>query len=87
MAKAQAHAEDMAAAGSIWHSNLASGIGGWSALAENVGFGPSASAVHTGFVNSSVHSANMLGDFTDVGVGAAVSADGTLYVCEVFVAR
>ncbi|MGH9188002.1 MAG: CAP domain-containing protein, partial [Acidimicrobiales bacterium] len=89
MAKAQVHAEAMAAAGDLWHSNpLAAGIdGGWTAIAENVGNDESALDVHNLLVASSTHRANMLGEYNQVGVGAAVGPDGYLYVSQVFVAR
>lgn len=87
-AKAQGWAAHMASGGcggGICHSNLADGVGGgWQRLAENVGMGPSVSAVHAAFVGSSAHYANMVdGGFDRVGVGVA-SAGGQLFVAEVF---
>jgi uncharacterized protein YkwD len=87
-AKAQAHAEDMAADGSISHSsNLGSGIDGWTALAENVGSGGSVAIVHDAFCRSSAHASNMLGPYGEIGVGVAQGGDGNVYVTEIFVAR
>lgn len=58
--------------------------GGWSRAAENVAQGyPSGSAVHQGWMNSSGHRANILGDFTDIGI-AHISAGGTTWSVEVF---
>lgn len=58
--------------------------GGWSRAAENVAQGyPSGPAVHQGWMNSSGHRANILGDFTDVGI-AHISAGGTTWSVEVF---
>jgi uncharacterized protein YkwD len=85
-AKAQAHAEEMAAAHKLWHTNLSSGLGGWSAWAENVGYAGSADSVHQMFMASSGHNANMLSpNMTNVGVGAAISDDGYVYICQDFV--
>ena len=86
-AKAQQHAEEMAAAGKLWHTNLQSGVNpGWSAWAENVGDAGSADEVHQMFMASSGHNANMLAtNMTHVGVGAAIGADGNVYICQEFV--
>lgn len=45
--------------------------GGWSRAAENVASGYSASDVVTGWMNSSGHRANILGDYTTIGIGYA----------------
>jgi uncharacterized protein YkwD len=88
-AKAQQHSNDMAAQGRIYHSSsMSSGIkSGWSALGENVGMGGSVSQVESMFEGSGPHRANLLGDFTQIGVGVAHGADGQLYVTEFFVGR
>lgn len=84
-AKAQSWASHMAAAGSISHSNLPSGISEpWSRLGENVGMGPNLCAIHQALVNSPPHYANLTDPgFRYVGVGV-VSSNGTLYVAEEF---
>jgi len=88
-AKAQAHAEEMASSGQLYHSNLASGLNDdWWKLGENVGMGGSINGIHDWFVNSGEHRSNMLDPaFNYVGVGVAQDGNGTYWVVEVFVAR
>lgn len=58
---------------------------GWSRVAENVGCGSSVESLHQAFMNSTGHRANILdGDFTHVGVGVAMAADGTMWVTQNF---
>ena len=74
---ARNHSAEMMAAGQIYHSsNLAGVASGWEALAENVGAGPTVDSLHSAFMNSSGHRANILGDYNYVGVG--VVSDGEL---------
>jgi len=90
MAKAQQHADDMAAQGRIFHSSsLSSGIQpGWTALGENVGVGWSLDQLESMFESSSEHRANLLnGAYNQFGVGVAQGGDGQLYVTEFFVGR
>lgn len=58
--------------------------GGWISAGENVaqGYG-GGSAMHEGWMNSPGHRANILGDFTDVGI-AYLEAGGTTWGVEVF---
>jgi hypothetical protein len=88
---ARNHTQAMIAAGDIFHSSseeLAAAAGsGWSRVGENVGKGGSASSLHTAFMNSSGHAANVLGDYNYVGVGTGNAADGTLYVTVVFMMK
>lgn len=57
---------------------------GWQAAGENVAQGyRSASAVHEGWMNSPGHRANILGDYTDIGI-AHISAGGTTWSVQVF---
>jgi len=89
-AKAQQHSNEMAAAGSLYHSSsLSSGISaGWRAIGENVGVGGSVTQLESMFEASSVHRANMLnGAYNQIGVGAARGGDGRLYITEIFVGR
>lgn len=85
-AVAGAWAGRLAATGVLAHNPaLASQVSGWSALGENVGYGPTADAVHQAFMNSAGHRANVLsGRFSQVGIGSATSPDGRLWVVEVF---
>jgi len=88
--KAQQHANEMAAAGTIFHSSsLAAGLqAGWRGLGENVGVGYSVSQVESMLEASAPHRANLLnGLYNQVGIGIAHGADGRTYVTEVFVGR
>jgi len=84
---AKLHTKEMvnAASGSIggddlFHSTSAQltkrVTGGWTLLGENVGIGSSVSSLHSAFMNSSLHKANMMnGDFKHVGVGVITKGD------------
>jgi uncharacterized protein YkwD len=86
MDKAQAWAEHLAAIGRLEHSDLRDGMpDGWKQLAENVGYGPSIEAIEQAFLNSPGHRANLLNPvYNWVGTGTARSANGTLFVVQVF---
>lgn len=75
---------------SICHSTgaqLAAAAGsGYTKLGENVGRGPSVSALHTAFMGSSGHKANILGDYNYVGIGTTTQ-DGHIYVTAVFMKK
>jgi uncharacterized protein YkwD len=89
-AKAQQHANEMAASRSLVHSaSLPSGIqSGWTALGENVGVGGSASQLEAMFEGSGAHRKNMLsGAYSQIGVGVARGGDGQIYATEFFVGR
>lgn len=85
-AAARAQASRMAASRTLAHTpNLGGAVCCWSALGENVGEGPSASAIEAAFMNSAEHRANILsGSYTQIGVGAVVDSTGTLWVSEIF---
>jgi uncharacterized protein YkwD len=87
--KAQLQAIAMASSGSIYHSDLASGIQpGWTSIGENVGYGPTLDQVESALEASPPHRANMLsGSFNQIGVGVATGANGYFYVAEEFVGR
>lgn len=79
-------AAQLAASGTLSHNpDFASQIpGGLTGAAENVAQGhPTAAAMHDGWMNSSGHRANILGDYTDVGI-AFLSSGGTTWGVEVF---
>jgi hypothetical protein len=80
----------MADSGGIYHSSssqLAAAAGsGWTKLGENVGRGPTVSDLHTAFMNSSGHRANILGDYNYAGVGTE-NRDGYIYVTVVFMQK
>lgn len=85
VAKAQAWAERMASAGTISHSQLTDGAGSnWSVLAENVGMASTITQMHSLFMNSPSHRANIVnGSFDRIGTGVAESG-GRLFVVQVF---
>jgi len=57
----------------------------WGVLGENVGLGPSCSAVALALFNSPEHRANILDpEYTAIGVGVIAAADGEIYVTEDF---
>lgn len=81
---ADGHTSKMMAKGTIFHSSdsqMRNMTSGWSLLGENVGMGPvDVGILHKAFMDSPSHRANILGDFSYLGVGAAVGKDGYLYV-------
>lgn len=79
-------AAQMAASGTMAHNpDYSTQIpAGWSAAAENVAQGyPTGAAMHDGWMGSPGHRANILGDYTDVGI-AFLSSGGTTWGVEVF---
>lgn len=56
----------------------------WQRLGENVGVGADSGGIFNAFVASPGHRANLVGDFTHTGVGAYRSADGRLWIAQVF---
>ncbi len=84
---ARRHTGDMIARGTIFHSSssqLGAATSGWSLLGENVGMGPDPDVLHSAFMASPTHKANILGAFDRVGVGAERAPDGTLFVTVMF---
>lgn len=75
----------MADRNKLSHSNLSSLLPPWSAASENVGRGGSVESLFEALKNSSGHRANMLGDFTHIGVGVWRSGNGTLWTTHIFV--
>ena len=84
-AVARRHSQRMADDDNLHHNpNLGSDVSGWQKVGENVGRGPSAGAIHQGFMNSPSHRDNILDpDWTQVGIGVVVQ-DGQMWVTEVF---
>lgn len=81
-----AWANQMAANGAMTHNpSYSSQIpGGWSKAAENVAWNYSSpTAVHIGWMGSAGHRANILGDYTDIGI-AFVSINGETWAVENF---
>jgi uncharacterized protein YkwD len=84
---ARAWSADMASRRTLAHSrNLASTVSGpWSAVAENVGAGPHPPAIQDYFLSSPIHRANILGNYTRMGIGVVVDRAGTVWVTQRFV--
>ncbi len=87
---ARVHTQDMMDAGNIYHSTSAelkaAGGSGWSKLGENVGRGGTVDSLHTAFMNSAGHKANILGDYNFAGIGTG-TLEGVLYVTVVFMKK
>lgn len=83
---ARGQAERMAASGKLYHNpNLSSEVGGWSRISENVAYAGDWRSAHDVLMNSPDHRAQILDSgYTQMGVGTAVSDDGTFWVAEVF---
>ncbi len=84
--KAQNWANHLASIGTIKHSTLTSGYqsGTWCWLGENVGMGPSLSAIQNAFMNSPSHRDNILSPKYDhLGTGVAKRGN-TYYVVQEF---
>lgn len=85
---AQAWAQYMADSEDFRHNpDFGSQIpGGATAAAENIAMNsaPTPAAMHGQLMNSAGHRANILGDFTHIGVGYATTGSGTGYLVQVF---
>jgi uncharacterized protein YkwD len=83
---AREHSRTMASKGQLYHNpSLTSEVQNWQAVGENVGDGPTVSDIHTAFMQSPEHRANILDhDFTQVGVGVSVDSSGQVWVTEDF---
>lgn len=84
---ARAHSADMAATRTLAHTrSLSSTVSGpWSAIAENVGFGLDPRTIQDYFMASPIHRANILGNYTRMGIGVVVDASGVVWVTQRFV--
>jgi len=83
---ARQHSDQMASQGKLYHNgSLTSQVQNWQAVGENVGDGPTVSDIHTAFMNSPEHRANILDhDYTQVGIGVTVDSHGQIWVTEDF---
>jgi hypothetical protein len=85
-AVAYAWAQHMASTGVMEHNpNVTTQVpSGWRSVGENVAQGySSGGSVHDGWMNSSGHRANILGDYTDIGV-ALIDGGGSSWAVQVF---
>jgi hypothetical protein len=83
---ARRHAQRMADRGEPYHNpSLGSEVQGWEIVGENVGVGYDVEALHRAFMDSSSHRANILHrEVTELGAGVVTSADGRIWVVQVF---
>ncbi len=84
-AYARNQAQAMADAGTIYHSDIATLLGTWSTVGENVGVGPSVLPIHNALVASPLHYRNLADStFTNIGIGVVHGNDGRIYTAHVF---
>jgi uncharacterized protein YkwD len=86
-AHATEHTEQMIAAEEIFHTGraeLAAVAHGWELIGEDVGAAPDASALVSALLQTSEHSANVLGDYDTIGVGTVRRSDGTLWTTAIY---
>ena len=84
---AQGWAEHMAASQTLAHNPNSSGQipAGWSAWAENVGYGGSVGQVQAALVASPSHYRNMVNaNLRQIGIGVAVDGNGQVWTAHVF---
>jgi uncharacterized protein YkwD len=75
----------MAEEGRLYHSTGLRSICCWSAIAENVGYGPDVVTVHRALMQSAPHRANLLArGMRGLGVGIETDADRRVWVTQVF---
>ncbi len=93
---AQSHANEIAASGTLWHSDLGSWINlpwmaAWQSLGENLAQAPpgtSAAQIEDMWMASGPHRANILnGGFNRIGVGVTVDSAGRVWMVALFGAR
>jgi len=82
---ARSHSKTMAKKSSLYHTkNLGAKVTNWKSLGENVGYGSTVKQLHSLFMGSSGHRANILkASYRYVGVGTT-RKDGTLWVTVIF---
>ena len=86
--KAQAWADKLARENKLYHSTLPDGIKvKWCSLGENVGYGPSVTAIEDAYMASPGHRANILSTkWNGAGVGYAKTPDSKrIFTVQVFI--
>lgn len=83
-AEARSWAKNMASAGKLKHSNIGRLVPPWAAAGENVGKGASVRGVFNLLAGSGGHRANMLGDYTHMGVGVWIDSSGRIWTTHIF---
>lgn len=88
MVKAQRWSDLLAAENGLRHSNLVDGVSaGWSGIAENVAYNASVAADQAALEASPGHRTNLLGDYSELGLGISCGTGGRIFVSQVFVKR
>ena len=74
------------ARGTIFHTADLTKVvtGDWASIGENVGVGPSIPLLHDAFMDSPGHRANILGDWSHIGISAKKSDSGQTYITVIF---
>ena len=84
---ARKHTQEMIRANDLFHTTsdqLRARVTNWSLLGENVGVGSSVDSLHSAFMDSPAHAANILhGSYKFQGVGVA-RANGRMWVTVIF---
>ncbi len=82
---ARTWSDHMASTAGFTHSNISSLLGTWSKVGENIASGAGVAVLFDALVASPGHLENLVNpDYTHIGVGVAVDADGVLWVTQVF---
>lgn len=82
---ARSWAKHMADTGTFAHSNIASLLGPWSTVGENIAWGSSTTDMMSSLTASSKHHENMVDpSFTHVGVGVFIDSQGRIWTCHDF---
>lgn len=86
---ARRHAEHMAGRGALFHSGdltqaVSAVVPGWTRVGENVAVGSSMDGIHNSLMASPGHRANILGNYTMIGIGVARDGRGRYWVTQVF---
>jgi uncharacterized protein YkwD len=77
--------QEMATSGNFRHSNIASLLGPWGIVGENIGRGGSVGSIFDALVASTPHYNNMVDTrFTHLGVGVFIDSSGKLWTTHVF---
>lgn len=86
VAVARRHSRRMADGTHLHHNPaLASDVGGWELVGENVGHGPEVAELHAAFMASPSHRANLVHrEFSEIGIGVVVDDLGDIWVTQVF---
>jgi uncharacterized protein YkwD len=68
----------------LWASELSAINPVWQAEGENIGVGPTPQSIWAAFMGSPEHLANILGNYTHMGVGAFIDGTGRIWVTQRF---